>query len=150
MVGHHNISFGKISKIADCQYTGVARGPKKVMLGSIVEIAGLNTWTDEQIVDLAFIAHDAMQTAHEDFARRLRQDGNPDRLSKKQPTVVTVLQVDNTAYISTSIVGGAYLYLPAETPNRHEWLDRSRYLKPADTAHPCNTGLIAASDALVA
>ena len=76
---------------------------------------------------MAFVAHDDMRKAHGaiDFS-------NYPGLSKKVPGVTTTLVVDNTAYISSTMGGGAYLYLP----NGNTGSDQSRFTD-LDPAHPC-------------
>lgn len=92
------------------------------MLGSIAQIDGLSEWSDEQIADLAFVAHEGMLAEYQTSVL-------PRGL--KGPGVTTTLVVDNTAYISSSAsAGGSFLYLP--NGNRQGW--RFTHLNPA---HPC-------------
>lgn len=53
--------------------------------------------------------------------------------SKGKPFVTSVLRFGTTAYIASSAMGGAYLYLP----NGKTTGDVSRFTE-LDPAHPCN------------
>jgi hypothetical protein len=98
----------------------------KVAFGTQVQIAGLSDWKDGEIVHLAMVAHQKMLEIHSLSVPILRDDYD---IAKKvrtvPPGVTTTLIVDNTAYISTSIKGGQFFYLPpAPTePNRYRDLN---------------------------
>lgn len=106
----------------------LAKGPRKLLFGSVVEIRGLSQWSDEQIVDLAFVADEAVKTAMDSFL------DTPDLvdlefLAHTKPPTTAVLVVDNTAYISTSMKGGTYLYAPltnAKKESIYRDLDRDK------------------------
>lgn len=122
---------------------GFKNKPKIVSLGSNVQIAGLRRWSNEELVDLAFVAHEAAAKAHGTFLQELAVDGNPLGLSKKKPTVTAVLQVDNTAYIATSLIGGSPHYDKQVRENgqfKHQDLGTQNMLHP-DKNHPCNAGI---------
>ena len=76
---------------------------------------------------MAFVAHDDMRRAHQaiDFATYTG-------LSKKVPSVTTTLVIDDTAYISSSMGGGPYLY----RPNGNTGADQARFTD-LDPDHPC-------------
>jgi len=76
---------------------------------------------------MAFVAHDDMRRAHQatDFATYIG-------LSKKVPGVTTTLVIDDTAYISSSMGGGPYLY----RPNGNTGADQARFTD-LDPDHPC-------------
>lgn len=102
------------------------RANRRVIYGSIAQIDGLSQWTDEQIVDLAFVAHNDMRNAHQAIDFPTTYPG----LSRKVPGVTTTLVIDNTAYISSSMGGGPFLYIPNGNTQG------SRFTNP-DPAHPC-------------
>lgn len=87
----------------------------------MVQIEGLDTWSDEQVAELAFQASAAVKKEFDDnfdtIALDYKKKHNHKYLKpaeKLWPTVTSTLIVDNTAYISTSIKGeGTYLYNPA-------------------------------------
>jgi hypothetical protein len=62
----------------------------------------MGTWPDEQVVDLAFEAHKGMRAAYSKLA-----PAGPS--FKVPPTAVTMVQVGDTAYISSSMRGGRSL-----------------------------------------
>lgn len=96
------------------------------MCGSIATITDLADWKDEEIVDLAHKAHQAVRSEWRLKAKTI------DRINRKhlqeridqgklkledirdqpRPDVTTVLVIDNTAYISSSMRGGSFLYRP--------------------------------------
>lgn len=94
----------------------------KFVFGSAATVGGLAEWEDSEIVHLAQQAHQAANDAWTDnvdlvvainlkkyLARGFTED---DVYRPVQPTVTTVLVIDNTAYISTSMRGGSFLYRP--------------------------------------
>lgn len=124
---------------------GLAKGSRKVVFGSVVEIANLKSWSNEELVDLAFVAHGAAATAHQAWRGVLKGGNNPypGGLAKEKPAVTAVLQVDNTAYIATSGRGGPYLYDPPEVEDghrKHKNLRPDKWPNREDEDHPCNAG----------
>jgi hypothetical protein len=100
------------------------REQKRVVFGSIATIKGLSEWANEQIVDMAFVAHDDMRAQHKSIDFASTYPGH----SAKVPGVTTTLVVDDTAYISSSMGGGPYLYVPngQKTGSRFTELDPLR------------------------
>ncbi|KAF2113967.1 hypothetical protein BDV96DRAFT_600715 [Lophiotrema nucula] len=112
--------------------SALATNANKVVFGSVVQISGLRHWTDGQIVHLAIQAHKAvnakcMETFTDDFKKK-----NPN-LSTTKPRVTTTMVLDDTAYISSSLTGGPYLYIPEVNPKS----DEPRF-KQLDPLHPCD------------
>jgi hypothetical protein len=98
----------------------------KMAFGTQLQIAGLSSWQDSEIVHLAMVAHEKMLAVHRLSVPTLRNIYNiPKKAATVPPGVTTTLVVDNTAYISTSIKGGNFFYLaPAPTePNRYRDLN---------------------------
>jgi hypothetical protein len=82
---------------------------KTVVLGSIVQIRDLSSWSQGEVVHLAYAAHQAREDAFVKDRKALnsafkRGYGN------KIPGVTTTLIIDDVAYISSSMKGGPYFY----------------------------------------
>jgi hypothetical protein len=98
----------------------------KIVFGSVVGIADLHTWDDENIIQLAYAAHEARRDNYrenESKIRRAKQRKGPQNPAAQNPTaptadadsswlpvVTTTLVVNDMAYIATSLKGGAFLY----------------------------------------
>lgn len=91
------------------------------MFGSIVEIDGLDKWSDKQVAELAFQASAAVKKEFDDNFDDIALDYKNQHkhkylkpAEKLWPQVTSTLVIDSTAYISTSMKGeGIYLYDPA-------------------------------------
>jgi len=94
-----------------------------MVLGTQVQIAGLSDWQEEEIVHLAMVAHEKMLHVHETTDWAKDYPAIDRKVFARPPGVTTVLVVDNTAYISTSVKGGLFIYLAEEHPNRFKRLD---------------------------
>lgn len=81
-----------------------------IAFGSIVQIEGLKNWSDKNIVQLAFAANEGVGKPFQASLRAIADAMNrwPGRV--RRPMVTTVVIIDNTAYISTSMRGESYLY----------------------------------------
>nr|POE63589.1 hypothetical protein CFP56_04492 [Quercus suber] len=107
----------------------------KTMYGPVVEIKGLNGWNERQIADLAYAANAAVTIVH-------HKPFNPAK--GQRPTVATTLVVGDTACISKSVKGGAYLYHPPEPgPDllfRYWELNRAdQYERPSTALRTCQS-----------
>jgi hypothetical protein len=76
---------------------------------------------------MAFVAHDDMKKAFKATAFASYMISKP-----KQPAVTTTLVIDNTAYISSSMCGGPYLY----RPNGNTGANQARFTD-LNPDHPC-------------
>lgn len=137
-----------VLKVDDAIATNVG----SVLIGAVVQIRGLSDWTDEQVVDLAFVARSATLAAFDAVFKPPEKKSNepapPDDYNyphidrsrgSSLPLVTTTLVVDNTAYISSSMKGQAdYLYITnqAGAGNNPGAVGVSRYTN-LNPAHPC-------------
>jgi hypothetical protein len=73
----------------------------------------MGTWPDDEVVDLAFEAHEGMRDAYRTFAL----DGSS---IKAPPTAITVVQLGDTAYIASSVKGGKSLLYDSFVQNKKQ------------------------------
>jgi hypothetical protein len=76
-----------------------------------VQIEGLSEWSYEEIVDMAYVARDAVLVEH----MKEVEGSLGIRKSKDRPSTTSTIVVGNTAYITSSMKAGqkgSYLYLP--------------------------------------
>jgi len=106
----------------------------RIVLGTQVQIVGLSDWKDEEIVHLAMVAHEKMVKVHTATNWAEKYPGINAKAAATPPGVTTVLVVDNTGYISTSMKGGFFIYLAEMTPDGKKPANRYKYF---DSKNPC-------------
>jgi hypothetical protein len=100
---------------------------RNIVFGSVVEISNLHAWNDENIIHLAYAAHEARR---QDFVkntaliRKAKARGPAGNVEMWLPPVTTTLIVGDMAYIATSLKGGAFLYKSRNLEEPH-WTDLS-------------------------
>lgn len=84
---------------------------KRAVLGSIVQIQDLHSWSDGEIVHLALAAHEGRRDAFNDRSKaKVLTTAFGPKYRDKLPGVTTTLIIDDVAYISSSMKGGPYFY----------------------------------------
>lgn len=129
---------------ANHESLGLVESVENVVYGSIVQIPGLKDWTDEQIVDLAFQAHLGMLDKYRIESKDYDQNfpNLADDFPRTRPKVTSTIVIDNTAYISSSVVGGYYVYKNQNPRPNAYWynLNVARF-DQTDPQHPCKQGM---------
>jgi hypothetical protein len=112
-----------------------------LVYGSMVQIKDLGGWSDEQIVDLAYVAHQARHTAHADARRNKKYER---WLRRTGPTATTTMVVGNTAYISSSAKGArSFLYVGLDAAEAGDTGFRFRDLRREhDQTHEVGKALV--------
>lgn len=139
---------GVFRERANHKSLGLVESVNNVVYGSIVQIPGLKDWTDEQIVDLAFQAHLGMLNKFQIESRNYKKNW-PNRVGdfpETRPKVTSTIVIDNTAYISSSVVGGYYVYKDQNPRPNAYWynLNVARF-DQTDPQHPCKQGMFSQS-----